>query len=293
MSRQDGAYHIIQDGIITRKDYSLLFENDDERRQIPVEVSSQLNVYGNVTITPEALTTICQNGIRVSYVDKFGDLMGTFTPEGHAKSASVFLKQAQLYGDAAKRLELAKRLEIAGAHNMRANLRYYARRGISGLDTCISYISGCISEMNEEKDVNALMLIEARAHKSYYASFANILVGKHFDFSVRTRRPPKDRGNAMVSFGNAVLYNYILQCIWRTSLDPKIGIVHATNRRSHSLNLDTADLFKPVVVDRVIFSLVNRHEMDYESHFVEQNGGGVLLSRDGKRVFIERCWRRT
>lgn len=91
----------------------------------------------------------------------------------------------------------------------------------------------------------------------------------------------------MVSFGNTVLYNVVLQAIWRTSLDPKIGIVHATNRRSYSLNLDIADIFKPIIVDRVVFSLVNRHEINASQHFEECEEGGVLLSREGKRVFLD------
>jgi CRISPR-associated endonuclease Cas1 len=80
----------------------------------------------------------------------------------------------------------------------------------------------------------------------------------------------------------------MLQIIWKTSLDPKIGVVHATNRRNYSLNLDFADLFKPVVVDRVIFSVVNRRELKPDVHFVTTDAGGVLLNADGKRIFLER-----
>lgn len=288
VSRQDGVYHIVQDGVISRRDYSLIFQNDEERHHIPVEVTTQLNVYGNVTVTPEALSTMCQYGIRIAYVDRYGDMMGTFEPEGHTKSADVFLKQALLYTDEERRLGLARKLESANIHNMRANLRYYAKRGIGGMDACIAELDGCIAELGRADDVGGLMLIEARARRTYYATFAEILVGEQYDFTLRTRKPPRDRGNAMVSFGNVVLYNFVLQCIWRTSLDPKIGIIHATNRRSHSLNLDIADLFKPILVDRTIFAQVNKREMNADAHFVEGEGGGVLLSQEGKRAFLHR-----
>lgn len=288
VSKQEGVYHIVQDGVISRKDYSLLFQNDEERHHIPVEVTTQLNVYGNVTVTPEALATMCRYGIRIAYVDRYGDMMGTFEPEGHTRSADVFLKQALLYVDAERRLGLARKLESANIHNMRANLRYYAKRGIGGMNERIAEFDGYIAELGTAVDVGDLMLVEARARKAYYATFAEILVGEQFDFTSRTRRPPRDRGNAMVSFGNAVLYNFVLQRIWKTSLDPKIGIIHATNRRSHSLNLDIADLFKPILVDRTIFALVNKHEVNADTHFVESEESGVLLSREGKKAFLHR-----
>lgn len=285
--RDHDAYHILQDGVINRKDYSLLFENEDERHHIPVEVTSQINVYSNVTISPSALSTLCKHDIRVAYVDRYGDLLGTFVPARHVGAAETFLQQCKLYTSPARRLSVAKLLEEASIHNMRANLRYYAKRGRDGMDEHVDYLTSCLEELGGATDVNDLRLVEARARRRYYSAFAEILAGTDFDFTKRTRRPPKDPGNAMVSFGNTVLYNVVLQAIWRTSLDPKIGIVHATNRRSYSLNLDIADIFKPIIVDRVVFSLVNRHEINASQHFEECEEGGVLLSREGKRVFLD------
>jgi CRISPR-associated endonuclease Cas1 len=169
---------------------------------------------------------------------------------------------------------------------MEANLRYYARRLDAELGTTAEYLDVCQQQVATAQSIEQLRLIEARARKAYYSSFAQILTGTEFDFSKRTRRPPRDPGNAMVSFGNTVLYNVILQAMWRTTLDPKIGVVHATNRRSHSLNLDMADLFKPVIVDRVVFSLVNRREISATEHFETREDGGVLMNTAGKRVFL-------
>ena len=83
------------------------------------------------------------------------------------------------------------------------------------------------------------------------------------------------------------MYNRFLQAIWKTSLDPRVGIVHATNQRSFSLNLDFADIYKPVIVDRVIFSLINLYQIKAEEDFEQSGSGGVYLNKQGKRVFIE------
>ena len=98
--------------------------------------------------------------------------------------------------------------------------------------------------------------------------------------------PPEDELNALISFGNTLLYNQILQMIQKTTLDPRIGIVHAANRRSTTLNLDFADLFKPIIVDRVIFSLINKYQIKKNRHF-EKHENGIYLNKEGKKIFLE------
>jgi len=106
-------------------------------------------------------------------------------------------------------------------------------------------------------------------------------------FTTRTKRPSKDELNALISFGNTLLYNLFLQIIWKTALDPRIGVVHATNRRSHSLNLDFADIFKPIITDRIIFTMLNCHQIRKDVHFEGNAEDGVYLNNEGKRIFIE------
>ena len=102
---------------------------------------------------------------------------------------------------------------------------------------------------------------------------------------MRTKHPPKDAINACISFGNALLYNEFLNIIWTKGLDPSIGMLHSTNRRNYSLNLDFADIFKPIVTDRVIFSLLNRKMLGI--HHFEQREDGVFLTKAGKAIFLE------
>ena len=80
-------YHIIQDGILNKKDYALLFENEQEKHHIPIEVVNQLNIYGNVMVAPGALKTLCERNIQLSVFDKYGNLMGNFIPAGHEKTS--------------------------------------------------------------------------------------------------------------------------------------------------------------------------------------------------------------
>lgn len=287
VQRVNKEYHIVEEGILTKKDYALLFENESEKHYIPVEVVDQLNFYNNVTISSSVLRILSQHQIKVSFFDKYGIMVGTYLPMSFGKDAKVFIKQVLVYNDEKKRLDLAKKMEIASLHNMRANLKYYKKKGISSLEENIDFLSTCMKEINEGKSVNELLLIEARARIRYYQSFNEILRVKEFAFYKRSKRPPQDPINAMISFGNTLLYNEFLRIIQLTSLSPKVGIVHATNRREYSLNLDFADIFKPVIVDRVIFSMINCHQIRYEEHFEGVEKGAVLLNKSGKKIFLQ------
>ena len=146
-------------------------------------------------------------------------------------------------------------------------------------------MSDYVKKLNEAQDVNGLMLIEAQARQKYYQCFNEILDSPEFVFTKRTRRPPKDSLNSMISFGNTMLYQRIANEINRTSLDIRIGFVHAAGFRPESLNLNIADLFKPILVDRTIFTLINR-KMIHAVDFIEVEQEGIFISGEGKRLFI-------
>lgn len=284
----NNEFHLIQDGVLNKKDYALLFENENEKHHIPVEVIDHISMYGNITMTTTVLKTVSEKNIRLAILDKYGNLEGYYVPDGYLSSGEILLKQCDLYLDVQRRLVMAKAMEIAGIHNMRANLRYYAKKKESTqIESAICELSNCIEQIKLGRDVEELLLIEGRARQKYYAAFNCIIANEEFKFVKRTKRPPEDAINALISFGNTLLYNQFLQIIWKTALDPRIGIVHATNRRCHTLDLDFADIYKPLVVDRVIFSLINLQQIKAQVDFEESEGGGIYLSNRGKKVFVE------
>lgn len=284
IQRYNQEYHVINDGILNKRDYSLLFESDDGKHYIPVEIVQQINFYSDIIISANVLKTLSAKQIRTSFFDKYGNLVGSYVPEMVRGDSGVLLKQCSIYIDTKQRLQIAKNMELASIHNMRANIRYYNKK--MSLGEYVTKMNEFMSRMNEGGTIEQLMLIEARARQMYYQVFNEIICNDDFKFERRTKRPPRDPLNALISFGNTVLYNQFLQLIWKTSLDPRIGMVHATNRRSHSLNLDFADIFKPIIVDRVIFKLINCKQLRARDHFQETEEGGIYLNGEGKRIFL-------
>lgn len=276
-------YHLIQNGILNRQDYALLFENEKEKHHIPVEVVDQLNVYNDIIISKSVLQTLSEKKILICFMNKYGDAIGCFVPVSFNPTA--VLKQFELYLDSKSRFKVARAMEISAIHNLRSNLRYYMKRG-KDFAQQEKELGQRIKEVNETQSIDTLMLIEARARELYYSCFTQIYDNEAFAFKKRSKQPPRDPINAMISFGNTLLYNRFLRLIWKTSLDPRVGCIHATNRRSQSLNFDFADMFKPIIVDRVIFSMINRKQIK-ETHFTIEINGGTYLTDEGKKIFVE------
>lgn len=154
----------------------------------------------------------------------------------------------------------------------------------------ISMIEERIGALSTCSSCTELMAVEGRVRDIYYSAFDEITRNPEFSFEQRTRRPPANRMNALISFGNSLLYTTALSEIYRTHLDPRIGYLHETNERSFTLNLDLAEIFKPLIVDRTIFSLINRGEIRTDD-FMEDMGG-IYMKERGMRKFISAYERR-
>jgi len=198
-------------------------------------------------------------------------------------SGLITLRQAEYYLNLEWRLGLARAFVYGALTNMIFNLRIYSSRG-KDLSEHIKDIEDEIAHLNEAQNSAELMALEGQARIAYYEAFDSIIEDPNFSFETRTRRPPANRLNALISFGNSLLYVTALSEIYRTHLDPRIGYLHETNQRSFTLNLDLAEVFKPLIVDRVIFSLLNRHEIKPEDFSEEM--GGIFLKEKGAKKFI-------
>jgi len=283
----DRDYHIINDGILTKRDYNILFDNPSGKKYIPVETARALNIHSDVVFSSDFFRFVGTRNLAVNLFDRYGNYVGSFEPSNNGFKGRTLLKQVEIYLDPLRRLQTAKAMEIGSLHNIRANLRYYYKhKKTDTLKEAVEKLSGCIAEINNCKTINDMMLVEARARELYYRMFNEILSSGEFRYTTRTKRPPKDALNALISFGNVYLYNRIATEINKTSLDIRIGFVHSTTTRNQSLNLDIADIFKPVIVDRVIFSLINLRMINVDEHFETLDNGAVYLNSSGKRLFI-------
>lgn len=284
---RDNEYHIISDGILTKKDFSLLFENQEKKMYIPIEATSIISIYSDIVLSSNFAKFADSHRLTLRFYDNFGEYVGSFYPSYQKQSVKTTIAQSVLYENTPKRLQLARKIIIASTHNIKSNIQYYGRRyKEDNLSSTSKALSEFTKMMNEADSIEQLMLIEARMRETYFSCFDTIIRADGFSFVKRSRRPPKNEVNAMISFGNTVLYGCISNIIMKTDLDIRIAFLHSANRRPESLNLDIAELFKPVIVDRLIFSLINKHIIVAHKHFSRYDDGAVLLNSEGKNIFL-------
>lgn len=283
----DKQYHILSDGIITRKDYTILFENEEGKMYIPVETTDTINIYSNISFNTTFFEYVSKKGLQINIFNKYGKFVGSFNPNVHYEATKMMFNQVEIYNNGDKRLVIAKAIEIASLHNQRENLRYFYKHNKNEqIETSIKYMTMSIDKIKKANSVEELMLYEAQGKQKYYQCFDIIINDSNFLFDKRTKRPPKNEVNAMISFGNVFLYQRIATMIYKTSLDIRIGFVHAANSRRETLNLDIAEIFKPIIVDKVVFKMIHRLEIDKEADF-EPYEEGIFLSKSGKKKFIK------
>jgi len=182
-----------------------------------------------------------------------------------------------------KRLNIATQFVHGAARNMMRLIGYYQSRG-SDTEAEKNLIKHLSKDIDHANTINELMGTEAAIRKIYYQALDKIVKYDAFQMIKRDKQPPRNYMNTLISYGNSILYANVLTEIHKTPLDSRIGFLHATNFRRFSLNLDIAEIFKPIIVDRTILSMVNRNQikpLDFKG--VE---GGIHLNDNGKKKFI-------
>lgn len=275
--------YILNNGELKRKENTIYFEGNGRKKYIPIEETQNIWIFGEVSLNNKLLDFMSEKGICLNFFNYYGYYTGTFYPREHLNSGFVILKQAEHYLNIEKRMYIARSIIKTAVMNIIVVLKYYKNRG-DALDGEIKEITEKMNDMDKVDTIEKLMAIEGSIREIYYKCFNKILKNTEFEFKKRSRRPPLDKINALISFGNSLMYVNVLSEIYNTQLDPRIGYLHSTNNRGFSLNLDVAEIFKPIIVDRTIFSLINRGMLS-EKDFMRQLNG-IVLNEDGRKKFL-------
>ena len=277
--------YIFSNGRLRRKDNSLIFETEDgQKKFMPIENIKEIYLFGEADINTKALSFLAQKEIVLHHFNYYGYYFGSFYPREHYNSGYMILKQAGYYINEAERLFIAKKFIEGASKNSLKILKYYNRRG-KDLTKQINEIEKLIIELKNYDTVDKAMAIEGQIKQTYYQGFDIIVNSDEFRFEERSKRPPKNRINALISFSNSMIYTYCLSEIYKTHLDPRIGYLHTTNFRRFTLNLDVAEIFKPVIGDRTILSLLNKGII--KPNDFEDKLEGVYLKESGKKKFLQ------
>jgi CRISPR-associated protein Cas1 len=277
-------YYITQPGRLRRKDNTIYLEPEGAPRiPIPVEDIDALYFYGELDLNTKLLNFLAQKHIAFHVFNYYGYYSGSYYPREYLNSGSLLVKQVQHYEKNTKRMRLAHEFVASAGFNILRILRYHTNRG-KDCSTQIKAIETILSESRTAKNISELMGYEGSIRDIYYTSF-NTILDLETPFETRTRRPPDNPINAAISFGNSLIYAACLTEIYRTQLNPTISFLHEPGDRRFSLSLDLAEIFKPLIVDRIIFRLFNRRQLNESKHF-QTEVGACYLNQTGRKLFI-------
>jgi CRISPR-associated protein Cas1 len=275
-------YYITTNCRLRRCDNTLQLEYESgEKKVVPLEDIEGLYLMGEVDLNTKLLNFLAQNLIPAHVFNYYGYYSGSYYPREHLNSGFLLVRQVEGYRDKAKRLSIAREFLNGASHNILKTLKYYRSRK-DGLDDYISAIEETVEQLQGASEIPEMMAWEGHIRERYYDSF-NCIVDMEEKFK-RTKRPPDNMINALISFGNSLLYATTLGEIYHTQLNPTVSYLHEPGNRRFSLSLDIAEVFKPIIVDHVIFKLLNMKMLD-DSDF-ERDVDACYLSAKGRKIFL-------
>ncbi len=273
---------------MSRKDNTLKFTPVDENgtegmpKYIPVEGVSDLYCFGSLDANSALYNFLGKQQIVIHFFDYYEHYTGSFMPKDYLLAGKLQIEQSKRYINNAHRLTIARKFIEGAAFNILRNLKYYQSRG-KELNGCIESIEQLNTGISAASDVDALMGIEGNIRQIYYDAFDIIL--NDFSMDGRSKQPPKNEVNALVSFGNMMCYAMCLGQIYHTQLNPTISFLHEPGFRRYSLALDIAEIFKPILVDRVIFKVLNKKEIQEKDFDTQVNK--VTLKDAARKTFVK------
>ena len=258
-------------------------EKADAVQALPVESIDAVYVFGELSVNTKLINFLNCKKVPVHFFNWYGHHTGTLLPHAEQLSGDLVIRQGEAYRNPEERLTICRNLLEAVFHNILSVLQYYQRRK-GGLEKSIAAAKELEQKLAEQDTPEGLMGLEGNVRKLYYQSWP-VWLGKPAEHFKRVYHPPDNPLNALISFLNSLLYTACVSELYRTALYPGISYLHTPQTRRFSLALDLVEPFKPLLVDRMIFRLLDSRaigDRDFRKH-----SNGFLLTDDARRRILQ------
>jgi CRISPR-associated protein Cas1 len=276
--------YIFSMGELSRKDNSICFKNSKGNNYIPIEDLKELYCLSEVSLNSKFLDFIAKAGITIHFFNYGGNYSGSFYPKEALISGDLTIKQSLAHIE--NRIVIAKAIVQGIADNIHEVLYHYYRHDKKELKPLLDWLKKDIKQsLSQDIDISQILFIEGQIWHRFYDSF-EIFLPNDFVLNKRVKRPPNNPINALISFGNTLLYTKTISAIYHTHLNQSISFLHSPREGRFSLSLDLSEAFKPILVFKTIFDLVNKKRLVVAKHF-DKSLNYALLNSEGKKIFIE------
>lgn len=253
-------------------------------RKIPKETLESITIFGNSYMTSQCIVACLENGIPVNYFSGKGSYFGKLVSTSHVNAERI-KKQVYVSDNEEFCIAFSKKIIRAKIHNQIVILRRYCRNNKIDIAYYINSMKMAGKKIQFCETISEIMGFEGIAAKNYFAALS-LLVNADFKFQGRSKRPPKDAFNSMLSLGYTILMYTIYAEIENRGLNPYISFLHSIREKHPSLASDLMEEWRAVIVDSVVMSLVQGNEIDITDFKKEENG--VFLNENAMRIFISK-----
>ncbi len=254
-------------------------------KSLPIETVDNITILGQSQLTTQCIRVCLEKGIPVAFFSKGGRYFGRLYSTGHVNVA-LQRKQSSLYENEFA-LQLSKRLISAKLRNQIVVLKRYEKSTGEDISRQIQMMRICRQKVPDCKSVSELMGYEGQGAKAYFDGLAEV-VEPDFKFTGRTKRPPMDEFNSMLSLGYSILMNELYAAIEIKGLNPYFGFLHRDREKHPTLASDLMEEWRAVIVDSVTMSLINGHEIQKTDFLLNVDEPGCYLTRNGLKIFLNK-----
>ena len=285
--------HVMTQGAYLHRDGETIAikVGDELKLRVPIHTLEGLVCWGRVSCSPPVLGLCCERGVGLSFLSEQGRFIARVSGP---VSGNVLLRRQQyrLADDQSRSLPIVQNVVTAKIANSRVVLLRAAREigdevREKELRNAANRLSWAALEAAKAPSIDEVRGHEGMAGQVYFSAFDQMIGGDHeaFPFGGRSRRPPLDRVNALLSFVYALLRHDIESALESVGLDPAVGFLHTDRPGRPSLALDLMEELRPTLADRLVLTLINRRQVQ-ASGFTEQDGGGIQMGDDTRKQVV-------
>ncbi|MBW4560694.1 MAG: type I-D CRISPR-associated endonuclease Cas1d [Mojavia pulchra JT2-VF2] len=284
-----GTVYVTQEDAFVGKVDERLHVKFDKKTilDVPLIKVDGVVILGRATISPAAISELLERHIPLSFLTENGRYLGTLQPE---VTKNIFVRKAQwqAVGESAQAIHVVQGFIRGKLKNYR-NFLLRRQRECSDLDLSanITCLEQALAPIDTTQNISSLRGLEGAGSAAYFGCFNQLILAKEFTFSKRVRRPPTDRVNSLLSFGYSLLRHDIQGAVNIAGFDPYLGYLHCERYGRPSLALDLMEEFRPLIVDAVVLSAINKQSLTTADFLTEPLSGAVSLTSEGRKTFLK------
>lgn len=275
-----------QGSTLRKESRKLVVEKDGKAlAEIPEFKIEKVLIFGNIQLTTPVIKFLLESGIETSFLNIHGKLIGRLSPI-ESKNIELRMIQYRRYQDENFRLQVAKNIVEGKIKNMKVVLQKYQRNHPEiNFENPLSELAILLQELPRKEKVSSVFGLEGRASATYFSCFGKMF-RKELQFESRTKHPPLDPVNALLSLGYTLITNEMLSVVVSLGFEPYIGFLHGIEYGRPSLALDLIEEFRAPIVDRLILEIINKGILGPDD-FEKIEGGVYLKEKSRKEFFLQ------